>query len=173
MMDEREKQHSESMMECRKQRDDAMKEVGQISNQMQTLKVQTSVMNAAHSIGQEGNNSNSNSNNNTFNNTFNDEQNNSSHHHSHHLMPSMRNALQREFEEKKNLLEQRWDHALELVTEQMKKQRDEQVALSISKFDVEQRLKFQAEISKGLERVESAARQEVSEPDNPPKHIIY
>ena len=44
----------------------------------------------------------------------------------------------------------------------MKKQRDEQVALAVSKFDVEQRLKFQAEISKGLERVESAARQEVS-----------
>ena len=41
----------------------------------------------------------------------------------------------------------------------MKKQRDEQVALAVSKFDVEQRLKFQAEISKGLERVESAARQ--------------
>jgi len=33
----------------------------------------------------------------------------------------------------------------------------------VSKFDVEQRLKFQAEISKGLERVESAARHEVSD----------
>ena len=59
-----------------------------------------------------------------------------------------------QFDEKKKLLEQRWDHALHLVTDQMKKQRDEQVALAISKFDVEQRLKFQAEISKGLERVE-------------------
>ena len=33
----------------------------------------------------------------------------------------------------------------------------------MSKFDVEQRLKFQAEISKGLERVEAAARLEVSD----------
>jgi len=35
---------------------------------------------------------------------------------------NMRIALQKEFDEKKNLLEQRWDHALNLVTEQMKKQ---------------------------------------------------
>jgi hypothetical protein len=59
-----------------------------------------------------------------------------------------------------DLLEARWDHALRLATDQMKKQRDEQVALAVSKFDVEQRLKFQAEISKGLERVEAAARAE-------------
>ncbi|GMI36087.1 hypothetical protein TeGR_g9454, partial [Tetraparma gracilis] len=76
---------------------------------------------------------------------------------------SIRDSLQREFEEKKDLLEARWDHALRLATDQMKKQRDEQVALAVSKFDVEQRLKFQAEISKGLERVEAAARAEVTD----------
>jgi hypothetical protein len=76
---------------------------------------------------------------------------------------ALRSTLQKEFDEKKSLLEQRWDHALHLVTDQMKKQRDEQVALAISKFDVEQRLKFQAEISKGLERVEAAARAEVTD----------
>ncbi|GMH50919.1 hypothetical protein TL16_g00902 [Triparma laevis f. inornata] len=81
----------------------------------------------------------------------------------HHAESLQEARRQRDEAMEETLLEQRWDHALHLVTDQMKKQRDEQVALAVSKFDVEQRLKFQAEISKGLERVESAARHEVGD----------
>ena len=123
-----------------------MEEVNKLHHTVQSMRVQATVANATSSLKDGGTG---------------EDQGSRMSKSAAAMSSSMRTALEREFVEKKTLLEQRWDHALHLVTDQMKKQRDEQVALAVSKFDVEQRLKFQAEISKGLERVEAAARQEV------------
>ncbi|GMH92758.1 hypothetical protein TrVE_jg12072 [Triparma verrucosa] len=142
------KHHAESLQEARRQRDEAMEEVNKLHHTVQSMRVQATVANATSSLKDGGTG---------------EDQGSRMSKSAAAMSSSMRTALEREFDEKKTLLEQRWDHALHLVTDQMKKQRDEQVALAVSKFDVEQRLKFQAEISKGLERVEAAARQEVGD----------
>ena len=166
VMEERERGYERSLREVRGQRDAAVRDLERARNELTDARVKRNVMDAVGEINGGGgggvgssdiwgqgdpsllNNPPHNNNNNNNNN------NNSS---------KMRGLLTREFEERKLLLEQRWDHALELVTAQMAKQRDEQVALAVSKFDVEQRLKFQAEIARGLERVEAAARREVGD----------
>ncbi len=144
IMSDRTSQYNTNLQDSRRQRDEAMDEVNRLHREIQTMKVKTSISAAANSLDSKNPQHAAMTNPTAVSN-------------------SIRSSLQKEFDEKKSLLEQRWDHALHLVTDQMKKQRDEQVALAISKFDVEQRLKFQAEISKGLERVEAAARQEVSD----------
>lgn len=105
----KESHYSETIKEVRKQRDSAMEEVNKLHQTIQTMKVQSSVMSATKNLDKSNPSSSSAA-----------------------VSNSMRSALEKEFEEKKKLMEQRWDHALQLVTDQMKKQRDEQVQVCSS-----------------------------------------
>ena len=103
-------QHTEAIKETRRQRDEAMAEVNGLHHALQKMKVQQSVNSATANFGAGGGGGNP-----AMNVTDS-------------RSGEIRDALQKEFDEKKNILEQRWDHALHLVTDQMKKQRDEQVS---------------------------------------------